>query len=127
MACWLVARTPLTAELRDKLQSWAMSGAVVLLFAVAAFGWLYPDVMYPRYGGLQSRVAEGWDPFSLIRLQKTAVREGRTVIVDFSADWCFNCKVLEKTQLHTDQVEKARIVLRKSIRRFASSSRTASP
>jgi thiol:disulfide interchange protein len=84
-----------------------MSGAVLLLFAVASFGWLYPEVMYPRYGGLQSRITEGWDPFSLARLQKTAVREGRTVIVDFSADWCFNCKVLEKTQLHTDVVNKA--------------------
>jgi suppressor for copper-sensitivity B len=107
MACWLVARTPLTAEIRDRLNSWAMSGAVVLLFAVASFGWLYPEVMYPRYGNLQSVVQEGWEPFSLVHLQRTAVRDGRTVIVDFSADWCFNCKALEKTQLHTTAVEGA--------------------
>ncbi|MGD9633743.1 MAG: thioredoxin family protein, partial [Pirellulales bacterium] len=96
VACWLVARTPLTAALTDRLQSWALSGAVVLAAGVVAFGWLYAK---------DQHVA--WQPFSLEALQKVAVDDGRTVIVDFSADWCVNCKVLEKAVLHTDSVEKA--------------------
>jgi thiol:disulfide interchange protein len=36
-----------------------------------------------------------------------AVNEGRTVLVDFSADWCINCKVFEQTVLHTKPVEQA--------------------
>jgi len=109
MACWLVARTPLTAEVRDRLQTWAMAGAVLLLFGVASFGWLYPDVMRPRFGDGHGRMAakEGWAPFSLSRLQRVAVEEGRTVIVDFSANWCAICKVLERTVLHTSPVERA--------------------
>ena len=30
--------------------------------------------------------------------------EGRVVVVDFTADWCINCKVLERTVLNTDAV-----------------------
>jgi thiol:disulfide interchange protein len=36
-----------------------------------------------------------------------AVNEGRTVLVDFSAEWCLNCKFFEKTVLHTKPVEDA--------------------
>ena len=39
VACWLVARTPLTAALADRLQSWALAGAVVLAAGVIAFGF----------------------------------------------------------------------------------------
>jgi suppressor for copper-sensitivity B len=35
------------------------------------------------------------------------VDEGRTVLVDFSADWCLNCKFFEKAVLHTKPVEQA--------------------
>jgi thiol:disulfide interchange protein len=96
IACWLVARTPLTAALTDRLQSWSLAGAVVLGAAVISFGWLYSKDEHVN-----------WQPFSLTALQRVAVDEGRTVLVDFSADWCVNCKVLEKAVLHTEQVAKA--------------------
>jgi thiol:disulfide interchange protein DsbD len=63
--------------------------------------------MWPRYGGLRTVVKEGWDPFSLAGLQQVAVEQGRTVLVDFSAEWCPNCKVLEAIELHTTPVEQA--------------------
>ena len=50
---------------------------------------------------------EKWQPFTLDKLAKAAVEQGRTVMVDFSADWCANCKVFEKTVLHTEPVEQA--------------------
>jgi thiol:disulfide interchange protein len=96
LACWLISRTPLTAALTDRLQSWALAGAVVLLAAVVSFGWLYAQ---------DSRV--DWQPFSLSKLQQVAVDEGQTVLVDFSADWCITCKALEKTVLHTQRVQQA--------------------
>jgi thiol:disulfide interchange protein len=107
LACWLMARTPLTAELADRLQSWALAGAVALLAAVASFGWLYPDVMLPRYAERSASDAGEWQPFTLARLQRVAVDEGRTVLVDFSAEWCATCKVLEAAVLHTDAVDEA--------------------
>ena len=48
-----------------------------------------------------------WQPFSLEKLKQVAVDEGHTVLVDFSAEWCINCKFFEKTVLHTKAVEQA--------------------
>ena len=87
-ACWLVSRTPLTASLSDRLQAWALACAMILMAAVVSFGWMYGD---------DERVA--WQPFSLESLQQVAVEEGKTVLVDFSAEWCLTCKALEKTDL----------------------------
>jgi len=47
-----------------------------------------------------------WQSFSLARLGKLT-EKGQTVMVDFSAEWCPNCKVLEATVLHTEPVENA--------------------
>jgi thiol:disulfide interchange protein len=48
-----------------------------------------------------------WQPFSLAKLQRKVVEEGRTVLVDFTADWCLTCKTYEKLALKTKDVEKA--------------------
>jgi suppressor for copper-sensitivity B len=99
VACWLVARTPLTAEFADRVKSCAIGGVVVALFASVSFGVLYRLAITP------SDMA--WQPFSLEKLKQVAVDEGRTVLVDFSAEWCLNCKFFEKTVLHTKPVEQA--------------------
>ncbi|MEX0643157.1 MAG: cytochrome c biogenesis protein CcdA [Pirellulales bacterium] len=98
VACWLVARTPLTAEFTARLKSWTWSGAVVLLFMGASYV-LYLLAIAPA--------DKDWQPFSLERLKQVAVNEGRTVLVDFSAEWCVNCKFYEKTVLHTQAVKQA--------------------
>ncbi len=54
-------------------------------------------------------VTEGgvrWEPFSVETLE-TAVSGGRTVFIDFTADWCWTCKVNEKTVLADSDVEEA--------------------
>jgi thiol:disulfide interchange protein len=99
VACWLLARTPLTAELRDRVLSWSYAGAIVLVFVAISFGWLYRIA--------NATADPGWQPFSLAKLKQVAVDEGRTVLVDFSAEWCINCKVFERTVLHTRPVEQA--------------------
>jgi len=48
-----------------------------------------------------------WQPFTLARLGRIAVEANRTVLVDFSAEWCINCKALEAAVLHTEPVEQA--------------------
>lgn len=99
VACWWVARTPLTAEFGTRMKSWASAAVIVLLFVGGSFGVMYRLAVAP--------VDQSWQPFSLERLQQVAVDEGKTVIVDFSAEWCFNCKVFEKSVLHTRPVEQA--------------------
>ena len=44
-----------------------------------------------------------WEPFSRQRLAEL-VTEGRTVFVDFTADWCLTCKANEAMAIETDDV-----------------------
>jgi len=48
-----------------------------------------------------------WQRFSLPKLGRLTLGEGRTVLVDFTADWCASCKFLEATVLKTDAVTEA--------------------
>lgn len=48
-----------------------------------------------------------WQPFTNDKLSRIALSEGRTVMVDFTADWCVSCKALEKYVLKTEPVEQA--------------------
>jgi thiol:disulfide interchange protein len=82
---------------------------VIFLVATVSFGWLYRDVMRPRFEGQGPPIVDNgpWQTFSLEKLKQLAVDGGRTVLVDFSADWCVNCKVLEAAVLHTEPVEEA--------------------
>lgn len=98
VSCWWIARTPLTAELGARMKAWALAVVVLLLFAGGST-WMYRLATAPAEAG--------WEPFSLERLNQVAVKEGKTVLVDFSAEWCINCKFFEKTVLHTDAVEEA--------------------
>ena len=110
VACWLFARTPLTAAFIDRLQTWALSAAIVLLFGVMSFGYLYPQYSSSQYGAGTAVAVDAnapWQPFSLEKLRRMAVDERRTVLVDFSAEWCLTCKTLEKAVLHTAPVEQA--------------------
>jgi thiol:disulfide interchange protein len=44
-----------------------------------------------------------WVPFSEQRLNRL-IEQDRTVMVDFTADWCLTCKALEATVLNTQEV-----------------------
>ena len=48
-----------------------------------------------------------WQRFTLNKLGRLTLGEGRTVLVDFTADWCLTCKTLEKFVLKTEEVEGA--------------------
>jgi len=146
-ACWWISQTSITAPFSEKLQSWVIAGLLVVLGTMGSYGWLYKQVMLPRFekkvaayaeqkigeqrlqiarnlGGIQDhellrqRIAElavqpaetgdqSWQRFSLAKLGHLTVGEGRTVLVDFTADWCLTCKTLEKLVLKTQVVEEA--------------------
>jgi thiol:disulfide interchange protein DsbD len=95
---------------------------VVWLLTIAGVGWSYhaflhehifgvPDVAYARETPqLRSSVdvSEGgiiWEPFSVEYLEER-VADGNTVFIDFTADWCWTCKVNEKTVLASEDVER---------------------
>ena len=54
---------------------------------------------------LYQQVAVTRDAFA--PMLKSALASGRTVFVDFTAEWCINCKVNEKGVLRSDTVQQA--------------------
>lgn len=48
-----------------------------------------------------------WQSFTLPKLGRLTLGERKTVLVDFTADWCASCKFLEATVLKTDDVTQA--------------------
>lgn len=107
--CWWIGRTPLYAELAAKLRAYAIGGVFAALVGLIAFQWLSPIMQYRlnRYvaanGGVE--IDEEWAPFTVAK-QRRFNGEGKTVVVDFTADWCLNCKTLAATVLNVDSTHE---------------------
>jgi cytochrome c biogenesis protein CcdA len=76
MACWLIGKLPFSASLPEKMRTWAISFAVVLLTAVTMF------VVLP----LSSSHELPWVEFDRKSLDQYRA-EGLTLLIDFTADW----------------------------------------
>lgn len=81
-ACWWIGKVPSYEPLNKQLTAWIGGAAAAGLFGVAAFNYLGPPDPKDRIE---------WQEFSEAAIAK-AEQEGRTVFVDFTADWCMNCK-----------------------------------
>lgn len=92
-ACWWVGRTPLTAAPPWRFAAW-FGGILV----AALVGWFAFTVLME-----QSKIA--WQPFSPEALEH-ARSEGKTVMVDFTANWCPNCKTNSKIAIETEAVRR---------------------
>ena len=92
--CWLIGRTPLTADLGRKLRAWGAGALVVAVIGIAAFRFLIPGESLLN-----------WEPFSPARLEQLT-NEGRTVMLEFTADWCPNCKWNLLVAIDTQKVKE---------------------
>lgn len=79
--------------------------SLVTLALVAAFSfWLWPKVLDGRAAPETTEV--GWQPWSAATVQ-TLRAQGKPVFVDFSAQWCWTCKINERGTLASDAVQAA--------------------
>jgi thiol:disulfide interchange protein len=92
-AAWLIGRTPLTVGPQGRAVAWGASIVVATAVGVFAFTVLLHEPII------------AWKPFSASALQ-TARSEGKTVMVDFSANWCLTCKRNLRFAVDTNAVEK---------------------
>jgi len=90
-ACWWIGRTPLTAEASKRVTAWIGGLAVAALIGLFAFTFLLTKPLIP------------WQPFSPAALA-TARAEGKTVMVDFTANWCLTCQTNSKTAIERQAV-----------------------
>lgn len=106
LACWLIGiGTDLRATRNRKLFT---TIAAVLVLGNGYFYFVenyLGSLKRAETGGVQ--VAEiQWQPFSLELIEQNAA-EGKTMFVDFTADWCVTCKINEKTALASSDIVKA--------------------
>ncbi len=107
VACWILGTfLGPTASSRSR-------GLALLAIAIVAGGGLYFFVIVqfasakntPKQETIESN-GIAWEPFSPATLNE-AIRNGRTVFLDFTADWCLNCKANEQLILESDRVREA--------------------
>lgn len=123
LACWWLGRTSLTAGLGVKVRTWCTAAIIVLLSVGVSFGWLNGVVTERFEEKVDQEVAKAlkgergpalvrggqgmlaWQPYSWQRLDEL-LKDGNTVLVDFTADWCLTCKTLEKLVLNTPETRQ---------------------
>ena len=108
-ACWLWGRyVSLTSTPGVRMAVRLISVAIVV---VAWLGFIRPSggrplpQTQPSHTSLPDNASGGmkWQEFSLQRLQELTA-QGKTVMVDVSAEWCLNCKLNLKFVLDTPTV-----------------------
>ncbi len=93
IACWWIGKVPATADLATRAREWGMSLVVIAFAGVLGFVFLVPHNEID------------WQPFSRVALDQH-IKDGRTVLVDFTADWCPTCKWNEAVALNRKEVAK---------------------
>jgi suppressor for copper-sensitivity B len=93
-ACWWIGRTPLTESFRRRGLAWLEGAAFAAVVGSFAFTWLVP----------RAPLLE-WQPFSRPTLAQLTA-EGKTVMIDFTAEWCPNCKFNMATAINTQGVRE---------------------
>lgn len=111
LAAWLVGRlVDLRSTNQKKYTVWATALALVGI----AYYYFIPPVLSPANQASSSAgattsntISSGsktdWQPFSLDKLDE-ALASHKTVMIDFTAEWCLTCKVNEETVLNTSAV-----------------------
>ncbi len=100
-ACWLIGRIPPYAEPRRIRTAWGIGGATIALGAVFSFTYLGPvnhDVPWQPYNEAQ-----------LVTLRK----QGKTVMIDFTANWCATCQL--NTAIAVDRPKVAQLVANNNV------------
>jgi suppressor for copper-sensitivity B len=93
MGCWWVGRAQETSGTIG-FGRWLQGASLAAVIAAAGFFWLSPrDSLIP------------WEkPFTPARLAELR-KDGATVMVDFSADWCLTCKANLQFAIETRRVK----------------------
>lgn len=111
---WIVASfTDLTSEQAKKMKVW---GITLATFAALTYVCILaqPEVMLALAGGAPTHTSsapEGaqdgikWEPFTVDGLNKE-LSQGKTVFLDFTANWCLTCKVNETTVIDSKEVRE---------------------
>jgi thiol:disulfide interchange protein len=92
-ACWWIGRVPVWESGSRRLRAWGLGAMAAFAGTIGSFYLLKP-----------SEYELEWVPFSEQALQ-SAVAEGKPVLIDFTAEWCQNCKLNLAVAINTRKVQ----------------------
>lgn len=106
-AAWMVSNfTNLSSTTSQKYRIWTLSLLVVAIGFYVFYGSQPGFGLTPVSVNIAAAPGEGavaWKPYDLKNLE-AALKDKKTVLLDFTADWCLTCKVNEKTVLDSKPV-----------------------
>lgn len=82
-ALWMVGRVPIYETLWNRMKPWLIGGPIAAALAGGGF-WFY--LFYENPNELN------WKPYSASALSQ-ATSQGKTVLLDLTAEWCPTCKL----------------------------------
>ena len=111
-AAWIISRfTDLNSTQERKIKVWSLAAVVVLgsfYFCIATrpgIGFIGDAAKASTAAAAHDQVDNGitWQPLDLKKLDEYRF-QGKTVLLDFTAQWCLTCKVNEQTVLSNQAV-----------------------
>jgi thiol:disulfide interchange protein DsbD len=85
---WVGLTTPKSKKWTTRL--------IAVVIAVAAGFWLLPSIQAPKID---------WQPYDAAVVQK-AIEDNRPLVLKFTADWCTNCKIVDKNVYQQPDIAK---------------------
>ena len=115
--CWFIGSLAYNATGKVRLTRWLISLVLLVVTVIFSFNLEFIGNPYTLQNGVEAKMIrwavraersgrleqKHWTLFDKTLFENT-LKQGRPVLIDFTADWCMNCKVLESTVLHTDPI-----------------------
>jgi thiol:disulfide interchange protein len=92
--CWMIGRVPAWTDFSAKFRSWGLAALIAVIGTLGSFYVMQPS---PYRLAWVSYREEALDDY---------VKAGKTVLIDFTAEWCQNCKLNLNQAIHTKKVKE---------------------